>query len=56
MEIVQTAARVVDGWAGHFMQHGFCAADLELLAGSIDRDSLGLLPKENFAESVVNFH
>ena len=40
MELIQIVARVVDDWADHFSQHGVCAADMEQLAGSIDRDSL----------------
>ena len=38
--LIQVVARAVDGWAVHFAQHGVCAADMEQLGASIDRDSL----------------
>lgn len=44
--LVQIVARVVDGWAGHFAQHGACAADMAQLAGSVDRDPLKFQRKE----------
>ncbi len=40
VELVRIVARVVDGWAGHFSRLGVCAADMEQLGASIDRDSL----------------
>jgi serine/threonine-protein kinase HipA len=42
VELVQVVTRVVDSWAGHFVQHGVCAADMKQLEASIDRDSLRL--------------
>ncbi|MDD2544652.1 MAG: type II toxin-antitoxin system HipA family toxin [Burkholderiaceae bacterium] len=38
--LVQQVARTVDRWEAHFRQHGVCAADLERLRASIDRDAL----------------
>lgn len=38
--LVQQVARTVDRWEAHFVQHGVCAADLERLQASIDRDAL----------------
>ena len=40
VELVQTVARAVDGWDGHFARLGVCAADMEQLGASIDRESL----------------
>jgi serine/threonine-protein kinase HipA len=40
VELIQIVARAVDGWAGHFARLGVCAADMEQLAASIDRESL----------------
>jgi serine/threonine-protein kinase HipA len=42
IELVQQVARVVDGWEAHFAALGVSAADREVLAASIDRDSLRL--------------
>jgi len=39
-ELVQNVARTVDQWPRHFVQHGVCAADMDQLAASIDRDAL----------------
>ena len=44
--LIQIVARLVDGWAGHFAQHGVCAADMAQLAGSIDRDFLKFQRRE----------
>ena len=44
--LIQIVARAVDGWAGHFAQHGVCVADMAQLAGSIDRDFLELQRRE----------
>ena len=44
--LLQIVARVVDGWAGHFAQHGVCAADMTQLASSIDRDFLKFQRRE----------
>ncbi|MDD2544666.1 MAG: transposase [Burkholderiaceae bacterium] len=38
--LVQQVARTVDRWEAHFRQHGVCAADLERLRASIDREAL----------------
>ena len=46
VELVRTVARVVGGWAGHFLEYGVCAADVEELEASIDRDSLRLQRRE----------
>lgn len=40
VELVRQVASTVDGWAAHFAQLGVCAADIELLRASIDRDAL----------------
>ena len=40
VELIQQVVRVVDGWRDHFAQQGVCAADMELLEASIDRDAL----------------
>ncbi len=45
MALVQQIAQVVDGWQAHFLQSGVCAADMELLLASIDRDALRLQRK-----------
>ena len=45
MALVQQVAQVVDGWQAHFLQSGVCAADMELLLASIDRDALRLQRK-----------
>jgi serine/threonine-protein kinase HipA len=42
IELVQQVARTVNGWEAHFAQVGVCAADLEILGASIDRDALRL--------------
>ncbi len=42
IELTQQVARTVDQWAAHFTSHGVCAADMELLRASIDRDALRL--------------
>ena len=44
--LVQQVAAAVDRWAGHFRQMGVCAADMEQLAHSIDRDALRLQRRE----------
>ena len=44
--LVQQVAAAVDQWAGHFRQMGICAADMEQLAHSIDRDALRLQRRE----------
>ncbi|OYQ39453.1 phosphatidylinositol kinase [Rhodoferax sp. TH121] len=44
--LVSEVARLVDGWARHFENHGVCAADMELLRASIDRDALRLQRKQ----------
>ena len=41
-ELVQTVARAVDQWSAHFLQLGVCAADMALVAASVDRDALRL--------------
>lgn len=38
--LITEVARVVDQWPQHFARHGVCAADMALLAASIDRDAL----------------
>ena len=38
--IIQAVAQVVEHWPQHFAQQGVCAADMEQLAASIDRDAL----------------
>lgn len=43
--LVAEVARVVDGWQTHFTERGVCAADMELLRASIDRDALRLQRK-----------
>lgn len=40
IELIQQAARVVDGWQAHFAQQGVCRSDMEQLHASIDRDAL----------------
>ena len=40
IELVRQVAFVVDGWKEHFIALGVGAADIELLAASIDRDAL----------------
>ncbi len=40
--LITEVARIVDQWPQHFAQHGVCAADMELLHASIDRDALKL--------------
>lgn len=40
IELVKGVARLVDQWPKHFAQHGVCAADMEELRASIDRDAL----------------
>ena len=42
IELIQTVARTTDQWAAHFLQLGVSAADMELLAASVDRDALRL--------------
>ena len=42
LELIQSVARVVEQWSRHFQQLGVCAADMEQLAASIDRDDLKL--------------
>ena len=42
IELIQQVARTVDPWAAHFTSQGVCAADMELLHASIDRDALRL--------------
>lgn len=42
IELMQQVARVVDGWEAHFAALGVSAADREVLAASIDRDTLRL--------------
>ena len=44
--LVQQVAAAVDAWAAHFRQWGVCAADMEQLAASIDRDALRLQRRE----------
>ena len=44
--LVKQVAAAVDRWAGHFRQMGVCAADMEQLAHSIDRDALRLQRRE----------
>ncbi|WP_462390623.1 type II toxin-antitoxin system HipA family toxin [Acidovorax sp. Q11] len=38
--LIQEVAQAVEQWPRHFLQHGVCAADMEQLAASIDRDAL----------------
>jgi serine/threonine-protein kinase HipA len=38
--LIQEVAQAVEQWHRHFLQHGVCAADMEQLAASIDRDAL----------------
>jgi len=45
MVLVQQVGQVVEGWQAHFVQSGVCAADMELLHASIDRDALRLQRK-----------
>ncbi|MBT9514851.1 MAG: HipA domain-containing protein, partial [Acidovorax sp.] len=40
IELIQEVAQTVAQWPRHFAQHGVCAADMEQLAASIDRDAL----------------
>jgi len=40
VELIRQVAVVVDGWEAHFTRQGVCAADIELLRASIDRDAL----------------
>lgn len=40
IELIQQVARTVNPWAAHFASQGVCAADMELLHASIDRDAL----------------
>lgn len=40
IELIGQVARVVDGWQSHFTALGVGAADMDMLAASIDRDSL----------------
>ena len=49
LALVQQVAQVVDGWHAHFEQSGVCAADMELLHASIDRDALRLQRKAYLA-------
>jgi serine/threonine-protein kinase HipA len=44
--LIQTVARTIDQWTTHFVQHAVCAADMELLAASVDRDALRLQRQE----------
>nr|WP_315465432.1 HipA domain-containing protein [uncultured Rhodoferax sp.] len=46
LELIQLVARIVDRWITHFTQTGVCAADMELLCASIDRDWLKAQRKE----------
>ena len=45
VELIQLVARVVAQWSRHFQQLGVCAADMEQLAASLDRDALKLQRK-----------
>ncbi len=45
-QLVQNVARTVDQWPAHFKRLGVCAADMELLAASVDRDALRLQRRE----------
>ncbi len=45
--LFQQVARVVDGWKEHFIAMGVGAADMEMLAASIDRDPLRTQRKEH---------
>ena len=38
--LIQEVAHAIEQWPLHFAQHGVCAADMEQLAASIDRDAL----------------
>ena len=40
IELIRTVATAVDKWSMHFSQHGVCAADMEQLSASVDRDAL----------------
>ncbi len=40
LELIKQVASVVEGWSAHFTAAGVCAADMELLCASIDRDAL----------------
>ena len=40
IELIQTVAKAIDQWSAHFSQHGVCAADMEQLSASVDRDAL----------------
>ena len=40
IELIEAVAQTVDQWPRHFLQHGVCAADMEQLAASVDRDAL----------------
>nr|WP_319565541.1 type II toxin-antitoxin system HipA family toxin [uncultured Rhodoferax sp.] len=40
IKLIQEVASIVDQWPTHFAQHGVCAADMEQLHASIDRDAL----------------
>ena len=42
IELVQTVARAIDQWSAHFLNLGVCAADMEQLSASVDRDALRL--------------
>jgi serine/threonine-protein kinase HipA len=46
IQLIQAVARTVDQWSAHFPQLGVCAADMELLAASVDRDALKLQRRE----------
>jgi serine/threonine-protein kinase HipA len=46
IELIQAVAQTVNQWAKHFSQLGLCAADMELLAASVDRDALRLQRRE----------
>ena len=46
IKLIQTVIKAVNQWSAHFSQHGVCAADMELLSASVDRDALRLQRRE----------
>lgn len=46
IELIRAVAGAVDQWPAHFVSHGVCPADMELLGASIDRDALKFQRRE----------